>query len=96
MTSPWRDGDLTHLRLDELVSVVLQTDTGYVSGARKACGYRPQGRLRRAATDRVHLSDHHVARHLSGVAGMSHVLEALGGVSSRLLPQHLLSSGVLT
>lgn len=46
-------------------------------------------------TYRVQLSDHHVARHLPGVRGVSHVLEALGGVPACLLPQHLLPSGVL-
>lgn len=47
-------------------------------------------------TDRVQLSYHHAGGYLSGVGGVSDVLEALGGVSSRLLPEHLLSSGVLT
>lgn len=48
-----------------------------------------------AETDRVQLADDHIRRHLPGVGGMADVFEAFRSVPARLLPQHLLSSGVL-
>lgn len=46
-------------------------------------------------TDWVQLADHHAVRHLSGIGGMADIFEAFCGIPARLLPQDLLSSGVL-
>lgn len=65
-----------------------------ITGDRQATDRRPTPTCSEA-TDRVQLADQHAVRHLSGVGGVADIFEAFCGVPARLLPQHLLSSGVL-